>query len=188
MYGPHDAEGLCVPPPPLLLPFFNLPLEVVIIFIIIIIIIINNNDNWAACPRRACGSPVLQHPARGMGAGSGALPQAGKADPSSAAPHACHGRARGWSRGTGSWAWYRRSWAWYRGKNGAISPPVPPPCPASRGCSRRHLRPPASKTDRLPPGAWKSPCRADPSRDKWQQGTLLVFYINSRALGDKRPN
>lgn len=68
----------------------------------------------------------------------------------------------------------------------------PRPCPASRraarGCSRRHPQPPASKTDRLWRGVCNSPCRADPSRDKRQQGTLLVFYINSRVLGDKRPN
>lgn len=107
-------------------PSFNLPLEIVVV-VIIIIILNNNNDNRAACPCTRVGPRCCSTRLGRWGAGSGALPQPGRTPPSSAASHAWHGRAGGWSRGNGSWDWYPS-------KTGGSprSSPLPAPHPGGR--------------------------------------------------------
>lgn len=134
--GPPRCRGAVSAPSATASPlFFNLPLEIVII-------ILNNTDgNRAACPHSTCGSPVLQHPAREMGQDRGRSPSQERHPHPRLRPTRVTA-VQGLAAGIGTWA---------RRGHLPARPPSLPRIPA-RGCSRRYLQPPASKTDRLSRG------------------------------------
>lgn len=130
---------------------FNLSSEI----IVIIIILNNTNDNRAARPRSTCGSPVLQP--REMGQDRGLSPSLeGQTFPRLLPTRVTAGEPREWELGS------------VPGQHGGISPLVPPPCPASRGCSLSEAPPASCQQNGWAPAMCvkKKPCRADLSRDR----------------------